>query len=192
MNSIGVVKNIMPDMAQAEVGLILVSEWIGNELDLIHAMDLSMDDVESSEWPKGLVSYSCFFSLDRCRVLHYVQWVNQVFHLQYVQNHLAHRLRKMEGKINIKEEKSHGRFTVTISKIVNDRREPKKILIGKSDKTMTTEIKSRLVSEHEHTNLDTGSSMIIFELGGLDDIQLSDLQSESYSLYRSYVQNKGV
>lgn len=53
-------KNILPNIADHEAGLILLSEWTGEEADLIKSMDISIDEVEESDWPDGLISYSCF------------------------------------------------------------------------------------------------------------------------------------
>lgn len=180
-------KNILPNIAHNEVDLILISEWIGEESDLKKSTNVSMNEVEASEWPDGLISYSCFLSNDKQKVLHCAQWKSQHHHLHYVENYLPERLEKLKGKIAVKAEKSFGRFKMKESSLDETEFTPEYIYFSLNSNTSELKNNSENLSEYLLRNIDNGSLLNYVELKGVDDKILSTSETSIYSLFRSYV-----
>lgn len=182
-------KNKLPNIAQKDADLILLSEWTGKESNLIKSMNLSMDEVESTEWPNGLISYSCFLSNEKNRVLHCVQWESQEHHLNYVENHLPERLETLKDEIKVEAEKSFGRFKVKESKTDKTDFDAEFVGIAIKGQTLALKNKPEHISEYVLQNIDNGNSMLYAELAELNGELLSNSDTTFYSLYRSYVRD---
>lgn len=178
-------KNTYPNLNNKECKLILLSEWIGEEADLIKSTDAAMDEVETFEWPAGLISYSCLMSKDKQKVLHCVQWNSIEDHLNYVESQLPTRLQNLEGKIIVKSHHSFGRFRMKESKINKIERTPDYIFLSLINSPFELKDNGIICSENLLENIDNETYMKFVEFKSVDDNLLSLFGANIYSLLRS-------
>ncbi|HEY8549274.1 MAG TPA: hypothetical protein VIL35_04900 [Vicinamibacterales bacterium] len=71
------VKDLLPDIARPDVGIVAVSEWeVGTAERQQKLFEASTAAWEAIRWPETLLSINWLASLDGERALAYVQWAN--------------------------------------------------------------------------------------------------------------------
>ncbi|WP_169736765.1 antibiotic biosynthesis monooxygenase [Pseudonocardia spinosispora] len=79
---------VLPDIARADAGTILVSRWIVGDLARQRAaVDATMAEyAKLGAVPDGLLALSCFVSPDSDSVLNYAQWTSDAVHARFVES----------------------------------------------------------------------------------------------------------
>ncbi len=108
-------KNILPEINLRGVGLILISEWLVNgSEEQVKVADAALKVWEQFQYPEGLLSYSCYLSVDGKYIAYYWQWKDEVSQQQFL--HLLKHKKKINETLQM-ERQMVGKFRLCRSAV---------------------------------------------------------------------------
>lgn len=104
-------KEAYPDIINPKAGMALITEWeVENRSDQRRVAEASLQNMELSSPPEGLLSYYTYLGTDGHSILHYSHWRDEQDHLRFVEQGLPQRLEELFKQVEIRSRQLLGKY----------------------------------------------------------------------------------